>query len=136
MTSGPPRISYDFAVLRVVPHPHLEWWAPVGVVVHARTADFLGARALDDVERLGERVPDLDGELLLRYLRAWVGIAEGREDAGPVALLPASERFHWLTCPRSDVLQSSGVHGGVCDDPARVLESLWEERVTRWDRRV
>ena len=25
--------------------------------------------------------------------------------AGPVALAPSSERFHWLTAPRSDVLQ-------------------------------
>ena len=128
----PPRIPYDFAVLRAVPHPHLEWWAPVGVVVHARTADFLGARTLEDPDELAARVPDLDPALLLRYLNAWAGIAEGREDAGPVALLPPSERFHWLTCPRSDVLQCSKVHGGMCEGPRAVLDELWEERVGAW----
>lgn len=124
-----PRIPYDFAVLRAVPHPHLEWWVPVGVVVHARTAEYLGARTLDDVGELGRRVPDLDPELLLRYLRQWRGVADGRDDAGPVALLPPSERFHWLTCPRSDVLQCSRVHGGVSEDPAAVLERVWREHV-------
>lgn len=123
------RIAYDFAVLRAVPHPHLEWWVPVGVVVHARTADFLSARTLDDVERLRALVPDVDASLLVRYLRSWAEIAEGREEAGPLALLPPSERFHWLTSPRSDVLQCSPVHGGVCDDPRRVLAALWDEHV-------
>jgi hypothetical protein len=133
MTADRPLVSYDFAVLRAVPHPHLEWWAPVGVVVHARTADFLAGRTIEEAEALRERVPGLDAELLLRYLRAWTAIADGRTDAGPMALLPPSERFHWLTCPRSDVLQSSRVHGGVCDDPERVLEALWEERVAAWE---
>jgi hypothetical protein len=126
------RIPYDFAVLRAVPHPHLEWWVPVGVVVHARTVDYLGARTLDNAKALAQRVPDVETDVLQRYLRAWVAIAEGRLDAGPVALLPASERFHWLTCPRSDVLQCSRVHGGVGEDPARVLEELWKEHVASW----
>jgi hypothetical protein len=132
VTRGGGRVPYDFAVLRAVPHPHLEWWVPVGVVVHARTVDFLGARALDDAKLVEARVPDVDPELLARYLRAWVAIADGRLDAGPVALLPGSERFHWLTCPRSDVLQSSRVHGGIGKNPARVLEELWQEHVQGW----
>jgi len=123
------RVAYDFAVLRAVPHPHLEWWVPVGVVVHARTEAFLVARVLEDVARLRERVTGVDADVLLRYLRGWAGIAEGREDAGPVALLPPSERFHWLTCPRSDVLQCSPVHGGLCDHPAAVLDALWDRHV-------
>jgi hypothetical protein len=126
------KVPYDFAVLRAVPHHHLEWWIPVGVVVHARTVDFLGARTLDDPKLLEERVPHLDPELLARYLRAWAAIAEGRVEAGPVALLPNSERFHWLTCPRSDVLQCSRVHGGMGESPARVLDALWEEHVASW----
>ena len=126
------KVPYDFAVLRAVPHPHLEWWIPVGVVVHARTVDFLGARTLDDPTLLEERVPHVDPELLARYLRAWAAIAQGHVEAGPIALLPNSERFHWLTCPRSDVLQCSRVHGGVGASPARVLDELWREHVESW----
>jgi hypothetical protein len=47
-----------------------------------------------------------------------------------MALAPPSERFHWLTAPRSDVLQSSPVHEGICDDPRRALNALFEEYVT------
>jgi Protein of unknown function (DUF3037). len=63
--------------------------------------------------------------MLVRYLKASEAIAAGAADAGPVALAPTSERFHWLTAPRSDVLQSSPVHEGVCGDPAEELERLF-----------
>ena len=124
-----PRIAYDFAILRAVPHVHLGAFVPVGVMVHARTAEFLALRAITDVAELGRRVRDVDIEMLSRYLRTCEGICAGDASAGPIALLPTSERFHWLTAPRSDVLQSSPVHGGICDDPAKALEKLFEEYV-------
>ena len=49
--------------------------------------------------------------------------------AGPVAMEPPSERFHWLTAPRSDVLQTSPIHEGLSDDPARALEALYQTYV-------
>jgi hypothetical protein len=123
--SDAPRIPYDFAVLRAVPHPYVGAFVPVGVVLHARTADYLGARVLSDEAALRARVPDVDVEMLGRYLRAWCAICDGDPSAGPVAMLSRPERFHWLTSPRSDVLQLSPVHEGVCDDPALELESLY-----------
>jgi hypothetical protein len=53
--------------------------------------------------------------------------------AGPVALAPPSERFHWLTAPRSDMLQSSPIHEGVCDELDAELEKLYGEYVGRTD---
>ena len=128
--SGPGRVAYDFAVLRVVPHVHLGDFTPVGVIVHARTLEFLGMRALTDPEGLRERFPEIDHELLLRYLKTFEGICAGDPEAGPVALEPPSERFHWLTAPRSDVLQTSPIHEGLCDDPAHALERLYREYVS------
>lgn len=121
--------AYDFAVLRAVPHVHLGAFVPVGVVLHARTAEFLDARLLTDPAELRARVPDVDVQLLERYLRAYAAICAGDASAGPVALDPPSERFHWLTAPRSDVLQSSPVHGGLCEDPATELDALFETYV-------
>jgi hypothetical protein len=121
--------AYDFAVLRVVPHVHLGAFVPVGVVVHARTAEFLGLKVMTDVEELRARVPDVDLDLLVRYLRACRAICDGDPAAGPVALAPPSERFHWLTAPRSDVLQCSPVHPGLCEDPRRALDELYDEYV-------
>ncbi len=123
------RTAYDFAVLRLVPHPHLERWWPIGVVLHARTTEFLGARVLTDPAELRRLAPELDVERLVRYLENWLAIAEGREGAGAVAHYPPSERFHWLTCPRSDVLQASAVRRGVTDDLEQTLARLWEEQV-------
>ena len=118
-------VAYDFAVLRAVPHPHVGTFVPVGVVVHARTREFLRLRVLADPAELARRIPDVDAELLARYLRACEAICAGDERAGPVALAPPSERFHWITAPRSDVIQCGPVHEGLCDDPARAVEELY-----------
>jgi hypothetical protein len=124
------RVEYEFAVLRVVPHVHLGAFVNVGVVLHVRRAGFLTLRVLDDPALLRARLPDVDAELLPRYLRACTAICAGDvARGGPVALAPTSERFHWLTAPRSDVLQSSPVHEGVCDDAERELDMLYRKTV-------
>lgn len=128
MTHGG-EVAYSFAVLRAVPHVHLGAFVNVGVVLHARTEEYLGMRAILDEEVLRRRVPGADAELLARYLRSWEAICRGDPAAGPVALAPPSERFHWLTAPRSDVLQSSPVHEGVCDDAGSALQELYNEQV-------
>jgi DUF3037 family protein len=118
-------VSYDFAVLRVVPHAHLGAFVPVGVAVHARTERYLALRTVIGAEALARLAPDVDAELLERYLAACRAMCAGESWAGPVALAPTSERFHWLTAPRSDVLQCSAVHGGLCADPAEALDRLF-----------
>jgi hypothetical protein len=128
--SGTPRIDYDFAVLRVVPRVHLGAFVNVGVALHARTAEFLALCVLTDPVALRARLPGVDVELLARYLRSLEAICAGDPAAGPVALAPPSERFHWLTAPRSDVLQSSPVHEGVCADPRVELDELFRAYVT------
>lgn len=124
-----PWIAYSFAVLCVVPHPHLGTGVPIGLILHARTAQFIGLRVLTDPAELAARAPGVDVELLCRYLDGLRAVAEGDPGAGPVALLPSSERFHWLTAPRSDVLQAGRVHGGLCQDPAHELERLFAAHV-------
>jgi hypothetical protein len=124
------RVDYDFAVLRVVPRVHLGAFVNVGVVVHARTVEFLALRAVTDERILAANVIGVDADLLARYLRSCEAICAGDAAAGPMALAPPSERFHWLTAPRSDVLQSSPVHEGISDDPRRALDRLFEEYVT------
>ena len=129
--SGPsPRVDYDFAVLRVVPRVHLGAFVNVGVVVHARTLEFLALRVVTDARLLAAHVPGVDADLLARYLRSCEAICAGDAAAGPMALAPPSERFHWLTAPRSDVLQSSPVHEGIAENPRDALDRLFQEYVT------
>ncbi|HEX2142510.1 MAG TPA: DUF3037 domain-containing protein [Candidatus Limnocylindria bacterium] len=42
-----------------------------------------------------------------------------------------SERFHWLTTPRSTVLQTGPIHTGVTDDPAATFDHLFSRLVER-----
>lgn len=119
------RTGYTFAYLRVVPRVHLGAFVNVGVVLHARTVEFLGLRVVTDAQRLRRCLPSTDIELLCRYLASLEAVAKGDPAGGRVALDPPSERFHWLTAPRSDVLQCSAVHAGVTGDPAAQLERLF-----------
>lgn len=122
-------VVYSFGVLRAVPHVHLGCFANVGVVLHARTEEFLGMRVIADAERLRRCLPRADVELMARYLTSLEAICSGEPNAGPVALSPPSERFHWLTAPRSDVLQCSPVHEGLCAEPALELDDLFRSLV-------
>lgn len=121
--------TYHFAVLRAVPHVHRGEFVNVGVVLHVRTTEFLAMRAVTDPAELAAMLPDVDAELLSRYLKSHEGITRGDPECGPVALLPSSERFHWLSAPRSDLLQSSPVHEGLTTDPAATLDELFAEFV-------
>jgi hypothetical protein len=127
--TNPTPVDYDFALLRVVPRVHTGAFVNVGIVLHARTAEFLGMRAIMDVPRLASLLPFVDAELLARYLAACNAICAGDASAGPVALAPTSERFHWLTAPRSDVIQTSPVHEGICRDPGEALAELYASYV-------
>lgn len=131
--SGLRSIDYDWAVLRVVPRVHLGACVNVAVLVHARTEGFLDMCALTDEAALASRIPGVDAALLSRYLEACVATCRGESPEGcapsAVSLAPPSERFHWLTAPRSDVLQASPVHGGITHDPAETLRRLFAEQV-------
>jgi Protein of unknown function (DUF3037) len=123
------RVPYRFTILHVVPHVHLGAFSNIGVVVYARTAEYLGMRAITESSVLHALAPDVDTELLIRYLQCYDGICRGDPAAGPLALLSRSERFHWIAAPRSDVLQPSPVHEGVCTQPAEEIEELFQKFV-------
>ena len=122
----PEPFDYDWAVVRLVPHVHLGGFENVGVVLHARRARFLGV-SLCSAERAASRC-GLDAALVGRFFEAYrrVGEADG---AGALGLLPPSERFHWLTAPRSAALQASPVHTGRAADLPATLAHLFRSHV-------
>lgn len=123
--SDRPWLTYSFSVVHVVPHVQITARIPVGVIVHARTADFLDMQVIDNLDRLRKEISGVDHELLLAYLVNCRQIAKGDVSAGVIALSPISERFHWLTAPRSDVIQTSPIHEGVTLDPKGELDRLF-----------
>ncbi|HWE51232.1 MAG TPA: DUF3037 domain-containing protein [Bryobacteraceae bacterium] len=127
----PARDSYDYAVVRVVPRVDREEFINAGVILFCKARRYLSACVQVDDERLRALAADVDLELVRRHLEAIPRICAGEADAGPLARLSQSERFHWLVSPHSTMIQSSPVHGGICEDPEGRLDALFRQLVAR-----
>jgi hypothetical protein len=122
-----PGHEFDYAVIRVVPRVEREEFINAGVIVYCRALDFLGARVELDRARLLALHPGADVEEIERALALIPRICAGDANGGPIAKLEQSERFHWLTAPRSTITQTSPVHAGLCEgEPEKTLEHLLE----------
>ena len=98
---------YDYAVIRVVPRVERAEFVNAGVIVFCPTAGYLGARLVTDraaEARWRALAPELDIEGVWKQLEAIRAVASGDADAGPIAALSISERFHWLAAPRSTIV--------------------------------
>ena len=125
----PALLSFDYAVLRIVPRVEREEFVNAGVVLHCLARDFLAATVELDAERVLALHPAAELQLIEEHLLAVPRIAAGGEAGGPIGRLSRRERFHWLVSPRSTIVQVSPVHGGLCEDPAEALAQLFERMV-------
>jgi Protein of unknown function (DUF3037) len=131
------RCTYDYAVLRVVPHVERGEFVNAGVIVCCTGRQFLKARLELDEARLLALDPHADVAAVQAGLEAIVRVCEGGPAAGPIGGLPLRARFDWLVAPRSTVIQTSCVHAGRAGDPDAALERLLERMVRRpetWSR--
>jgi hypothetical protein len=124
-----PPSPFQYAIVRVVPRVERGECVNAGVVLFCRPLRFLAARVDLDEARVRALAPDADLEAVRGHLEALARVAAGDPGAGPIAALPASERFHWLVAPSSTMIQCSPVHTGLSDDPAGELERLMERLV-------
>jgi hypothetical protein len=120
----PAPASFDYAILRVVPRVERQEFINAAVVVFCLEKRYLAARVHLDPARLTALWPEADFELIRQHLEAIPRICAGDATAGPIATLSQRERFHWLTSPRSTVIQPSPVHTGVCDGAEDLLDRL------------
>ena len=125
----PDLCTYDYAIIRVVPKVEREEFVNVGVIVSCPAKGFLEARIELDEQRLKALDATLDIESIRPHLGSIVAICAGGEDSGPIGQLSQRERFHWLTAPRSTIIQTSPVHAGHTTNPVSVLEHLLESSV-------
>ena len=121
--------TYDYAIIRVVPRVEREEFVNVGVIVLCPRRRFLEARIELDEQRLLAFDPTLDIASVRTSLASIPIMCTGGGQAGPIGTLSQRERFHWLTAPRSTIIQTSLVHSGWCKDPATALEHLLDTMV-------
>ena len=125
----PTPCTYDYAIVRVVPHVERGEFVNVGAIVSSDERGYLRAAFDVDEARLLALDPELDLSVFRAALAAITAICEGGEAAGPIGRMPLRERFHWLVAPRSTSIQTSAVHTGRCDDLDATLERLLDRMV-------
>lgn len=121
--------SYDYAVLRVVPHVERGEFINAGVIVCSTRRKFLKARVELDEARLLALEPAADLVSVQAGLQAVVRVCQGGAAAGPLGELPLRARFDWLVAPRSTMIQTSAVHTGRTTDLDTALERLVQRMV-------
>ena len=125
--SGIGRTPFAYATIRVVPRVEREEFVNVGVVLYSRPRKYLGVQARLDVDRLRALWPELDLDAVARQLDVIRLVVAGDPAGGAIALLPAAERFGWLSAPASTVVQPGPVHAGLAADPEAALHDLFTD---------
>ncbi|MDE1155032.1 MAG: DUF3037 domain-containing protein [Acidobacteriaceae bacterium] len=118
------RKAYNYAVIRVVPRVERDEFVNAGVILFSPQKKFLGTRIALSEEKLRALWPETPVEAIRNHLRAVERICDGESDGGPIARLSLSERFQWLTSPRSTMIQISPVRTGLTAEPLATLEQL------------
>jgi hypothetical protein len=122
-------VTYDYAIVRVVPKVERAEFVNVGVIVSCPRLDLLVAKIEVDERRLMSLDPTLDLESVRAHLAAIPTICAGGEQAGPIGRLSQRERFYWLVAPRSTIIQTSPTHTGSTCDLEAVVERLLQTMV-------
>lgn len=121
---------FEYAIVRVVPRVEREEFINVGVILYCKSRQFLQVIFSMDEQRLLSLYSKLDLEDIRCHLNVFELISSGHPNGGPIAALDLASRFRWLTAKRSTVLQTSGVHPGLCEDPLQTLKKLHEQLVS------
>lgn len=136
------RVTYEYAVLRVVPRIDRGEALNAGVLVHCRARDVLAVRVHLDRRRLSALDPHADADAVADLLETIAAVASVPEPPrsdrhstgalaarGPGAGEDIGRRFRRLTTPRSTIVQPGPVHTGLTADPAAEADRLLERLV-------
>lgn len=125
----PDRVTFEYAVIRLVPRVEREEFFNVGVILFSKRKKFLGVKYKINEELLKAYSSPLDIDFLNQYLHSWELICQGKSNGGPIAQFELSDRFRWLAASRSTVIQSSKTHPGMCHHPEKELDNIFNEFV-------
>lgn len=123
------KLFFEYAVLRLVPRVEREEFINAGVVLYCPKQKFLWCKYELNESRIKAICPETDIDEMKQLLFVFQQVCSGNHDAGPIAHLPMSGRFRWLTATRSTILQTSKVHTGLCKDPVAAIEHIFRQQV-------
>ena len=125
------RSAFSYAVVRVVPDIEREEFVNAGLIMFCRSRRYLAARTHLDTDALETLRAGCDLHAIREQLRFVEQVAAGEVPSAPFAAMSQSERFHWLTTPRSTVVQPGPLHAGTTEDPSATFEHLYGVLVRR-----
>ena len=125
------RSPFEYAVVRIVPDIEREEFLNAGLILFCRPRQYLRARTRLDTDALAAVHADSDVEAIGEQLRFLEAVAAGTLDAAPFTSMSLSERFHWITTPRSTLIQPGPLHAGMSDDPDATFDYLFGVLVSR-----
>jgi len=128
---APPRSAFEYAVIRVVPDIEREEFVNAGLIVFSRPHAYLRAATHINEDAVNRIRAGCDLEGIRGQLRFIEEVAAGTTSAAPFGAMDQSGRFHWLTAPRSTLVQPGPIHAGVTEDPAATFEHLYDRLVGR-----
>lgn len=119
-------VTYDYAIVRVVPRVERGEFVNAGVIVSCDAQKTIDSKVELDEARVLALDPRADIEAIRDGLGALVAVCRGDAGAGTLASMTPRERFHWLVAPRSAVIQTSPVHTGRAADVTSALAKLFD----------
>jgi len=125
----PDRVTYEFAIIRLVPKVEREEFINVGVLLFSKRKRYLGIKYIIDKERLLALSNTLDIAILEDYLKAWESVCLGSPQGGMIGEFEMADRFRWLAAAKSTILQCSATHPGLCHHPEDELKDLFKRYV-------
>lgn len=125
----PERSSFEYCIIRLVPFVERQEFINAGVVLHCKKLDYLGAKLDLELRRLRIFSPETDQQTVRRLLDNIATICAGGDAAGHFRAVSKSERFNWIAAKSSTIIQTSTVHCGICDNPEKALQQLYDRLV-------
>ena len=110
------RVKYEYAIIRIVPKVEREEFFNVGVILFSKRKKFLRVKFHICKKKLATFSCEID-----------FGI--GSPKGGTIGELELSDRFRWLTASRSTIIQSSETHSGLCIEPEKELQYIFDSFV-------
>ena len=120
------RVTYEFAVIRLVPKVEREEFINVGVILFSKPKRYLDMKFVVDELKIKALTQDTDIASIRRYLEAWELVCKGKSESGRIGEMDIASRFRWLTASRSTIIQSSKTHPGLCHQPEKILDELFK----------
>lgn len=120
---------YEYAVIRILPKVEREEFINIGIIIFSKQARFIKMIYSINKDKISVFSDEVDWEYVESTLKSFEQISKGIKEGGLIAQLDISERFRWLTSPRSTSIQTSRPHPGFSSDLDKTANKLFQELV-------